>query len=48
MLPFPHTHAFEEMEASIGLPITPVREIPLGTISKTALVPDYQVPAGTS
>ena len=47
VFPFPHTHASEPLEASIALPITPVREIPLGTISKTALVPAYEIPAGT-
>jgi len=46
VFPFPHTHASEDMEATIALPITPVREIPLGTISKTALVPAYEIPAG--
>ena len=34
------------MEATIGLPITPVREVTLGTISKAATVPDYTIPAG--
>ncbi len=47
VFPFPHTHASEDMEATIALPITPIREIPLGTISKTALVPAYEIPAGT-
>ena len=46
VLPFPHTHATEDLEATIGLPITPVREVTLGTIAKTAVVPDYRLAEG--
>ncbi|HSL83082.1 MAG TPA: nucleoside recognition domain-containing protein, partial [Thermoanaerobaculia bacterium] len=46
VLPFPHEHARETLEASVGLPLTPVHEIGLGSWEREALVPDYEVAAG--
>lgn len=40
-LPFPHTHAVEGIEHTIGVPITPVHEWTVGTLSERAIVPDY-------
>jgi len=48
VLPFPHTHAVETLEAGLALPITPVHEVSLGTIEKAAIVPDYTIPDGVS
>lgn len=42
-LPFPHVHAVEGIEHPVGLPITPVHEWTVGTLSKRATLPDYTV-----
>ena len=46
VLPFPHEHARETVEAAVALPLTPVHEIPVGSWERVALVPDYEVTAG--
>jgi ferrous iron transport protein B len=43
VLPFPHEHARESLEASVALPLTPVHEIGLGSWEKEALVPAYEI-----
>jgi ferrous iron transport protein B len=46
--PFPHEHAIEMIEQSVGLPVTPVHEITIGTLEKSAVVPDYAIPDGAA
>ncbi len=45
VLPFPHTHDSEFISHTIGLPVSPAHEIELGAVEKTALRPDYVIPA---
>jgi ferrous iron transport protein B len=45
VLPFPHVHDTEVLEAAIALPLTPVHEIRLGTLETAALVPAYTLEA---
>lgn len=46
VLPFPHTHAVEEVTATIALPVTPVHEVELGSLGREALSPTYTMEAG--
>lgn len=48
VLPFPHEHARETVEAAVALPLTPVHEVGLGSWEREALVPDYRVAEGAS
>lgn len=41
--PFPHEHPSALVEHGVGLPVSPVHELPLGTLSKEAIGPDYAV-----
>ncbi|MGD2116035.1 MAG: ferrous iron transporter B [Acidobacteriota bacterium] len=41
VLPFPHTHAVETVEASVGLPLTPIHEVSLGSFEKATILPEY-------
>jgi ferrous iron transport protein B len=46
ILPFPHEHATERISQPIGLPISPVHEVTIGTIQKTSVLPEYTIPPG--
>jgi ferrous iron transport protein B len=46
VLPFPHTHATEEIPTSLGVPLTPVHEISFVDIAKEVKVPEYSIPPG--
>lgn len=48
VLSFPHTHEVEVVGHTIGLPVSPVHEIGLGTIERTAIRPGYSLPAGAT
>jgi len=47
VLPFPHEHARETVEASFTLPLSPVNEVELASWQRNVLSPDYQLTAGT-
>jgi ferrous iron transport protein B len=46
VLPFPHVHETEALEAVVALPLTPVHEIGLGSWQRAALVPAYRLEPG--
>ncbi|HSN88549.1 MAG TPA: nucleoside recognition domain-containing protein, partial [Thermoanaerobaculia bacterium] len=46
VLPFPHTHEEEMASFTFALPITPVREVALGTFEKTVLSSKYTMAPG--
>jgi ferrous iron transport protein B len=46
VLPFPHLHHTETVAVSVGIPATPVHEIPLGTLQRDVIVPGYAVDPG--
>ncbi|HSK81180.1 MAG TPA: ferrous iron transporter B [Thermoanaerobaculia bacterium] len=46
VLPFPHTHEEETASFTFALPITPVREVALGTFEKTVLSSKYTMAPG--
>jgi ferrous iron transport protein B len=46
VLPFPHTHAVEEVTATVALPVTPVNEVELASFRREALSPVYTLDAG--
>lgn len=46
VLPFPHVHGTEVLEAAVELPLTPVHGVALGSFERTALVPEYHLEAG--
>jgi len=48
LLPFPHQHVHEAVEASLALPLTPIRDIGLGSWSREVVRPEYQVAAGVT
>ena len=41
VMPFPHHHLSGTVEASIGLPVSPVHEIPLGSFERTVAGTEY-------
>lgn len=43
--PFPHEHAPSLIEHEVGFPVSPVHEVPLGTLSKEAIGPAYSGPS---
>jgi ferrous iron transport protein B len=43
VMPFPHHHLSGSVEASIGLPVSPVHEIPLGSFERTVAGTEYVV-----
>jgi ferrous iron transport protein B len=45
-LPFPHRHAEEAIAFTFALPLTPVHEIPFGTLERTVVTPAYGLEAG--
>jgi ferrous iron transport protein B len=45
-LPFPHSHITETVVYEVGLPITPVHEVTLGSIERQAIGVDYGLDAG--
>jgi ferrous iron transport protein B len=47
LLPFPHDHAKEAISFTFSLPLTPVHEIPLGTMERTVITPAYALAPGT-
>ncbi len=44
-LPFPHEHGVETISHDVGLPVTPIQDVPILTLDKAAIVPDYVVAA---
>ena len=44
VLPFPHEHVRELIVQPIALPLSPAHEVVIGTLEKTAIVPDYTMP----
>ncbi|MEJ2339213.1 MAG: ferrous iron transporter B [Gemmatimonadales bacterium] len=44
VLPFPHEHARELIVQPIALPLSPAHDVEIGTLEKTAIVPDYTMP----
>ncbi len=47
VLPFPHEHDRVVSSHSIGLPVTPTREVTLGVVERTVVMPDYSLLSGT-
>jgi len=47
VLPFPHRHETETLEATFALPLTPVHEVELAHWERTALRPTYGLADGT-
>jgi ferrous iron transport protein B len=47
ILPFPHTHETELIPNSVGIPLSPVHEIPLFDVTREVKVPEYSIPPGT-
>jgi ferrous iron transport protein B len=47
LLPFPHAHQSEVVTFSPSIPITPVHEIPLGSIAKEVILPPYALEPGS-
>ncbi len=47
VLPFPHTHLTEVISQEVGLPITPVSNVTIGTFNREVIVPDYAIPDGS-
>lgn len=47
VLPFPHVHGLETVELNLALPLTPVNEVHLASVSRTVLSPDYRLAPGT-
>ena len=45
LLPFPHEHAVEHLEAGVAVPLSPVHEVPVGTIENTTITPEYTITA---
>ncbi|MDX1622892.1 MAG: ferrous iron transporter B [Gemmatimonadota bacterium] len=45
LLPFGHAHAVETVAHPIGLPVTPVHEWTVGTLSREVVVPGYELAA---
>ena len=41
LLPFPHTHDTKLIAFTFSVPLTPVNNIPLGTMERNAIVPTY-------
>lgn len=48
ILPFPHDHASELIEHSVGFPVTPVTQIDVVTLTRTAILPEYTLAPGAS
>ncbi len=46
VLSFPHTHLTEVISQEVGLPITPVSNVTIGTFNREVIVPDYAMPDG--
>jgi ferrous iron transport protein B len=46
LLPFPHTHETKPIAFTFAVPITPVNNIPLGTMERTVIVPTYALAPG--
>ncbi len=46
VLPFPHTHRREAVSFTFSVPLTPVNEIPLGTMERKVIVPTYTLAPG--
>ena len=44
--PFQHEHVVELVSQTVGLPLTPVHEISVGTLARTTITPDYTLGAG--
>ena len=47
LLPFPHVHATELITQPVGIPVTPIHEWTVTTLSREAVVPAYQVTGPT-
>jgi ferrous iron transport protein B len=43
---FPHEHIVAPVELAVAVPATPVHELPLGTVVRDVIGPDYQVSVG--
>src|SRR5436305_3595885 len=46
LLPFPHTHETKAISFTFSVPVTPVNNIPLGTMERTVIVPTYALAPG--
>ncbi|MFL6263140.1 MAG: FeoB small GTPase domain-containing protein [Thermoanaerobaculia bacterium] len=46
LLPFPHTHEKKSIAFTFSVPLTPVNNIPLGTMERTVIVPTYTTAPG--
>ncbi len=46
VLPFPHTHVIKTVPLTVAIPLTPIHEIPLGSLDRVALSVDYAIEAG--
>ncbi len=46
LLPFPHTHETKPIAFTFSVPLTPVSNIPLGTMERTVIVPMYALAPG--
>src|SRR3954453_2023857 len=46
LLPFPHTHDKKAIAFTFSVPLTPVNNIPLGTMERNAIVPTYALAQG--
>jgi ferrous iron transport protein B len=47
VLPFPHVHEREAVSFTFAIPLTPVHEVPLGTMERTVIAPAYTLAPGT-
>lgn len=48
VLPFPHRHATEAVEAAVAVPLTPVHEVGIADWSRQVLRPEYELAAGAT
>ncbi|HEY4590981.1 MAG TPA: nucleoside recognition domain-containing protein, partial [Thermoanaerobaculia bacterium] len=46
LLPFPHTHDTKSIAFTFSVPLTPVNNIPLGTMERNVIVPTYALAPG--
>lgn len=48
LLPFPHGHTSEVIAHPVGLPVSPVTQVDVVTLTRTAITPEYTLAPGVS